>query len=155
MTVVNIKIDSTMARYWDELMAISESISDTGLYLNRLYDAIETGKTELDDLMPRIRELQEHQNQLQARKCEIECHLSDRKVEMADLETVSEYIDDFYSLLNEGSFLERKAFIRSFIKEIKVTGNEVEINYTVPVLPDKLNMEKVLHTVHSSGRYWA
>ena len=74
-------------------------------------------------------------------------------MELADLETVSEYVDDLHSLLNEGSFTERKAFIRSFIKEIKVTGNEVELNYTIPVLPDRLNVEKVLHTAHHCVRY--
>jgi len=32
----------------------------------------------------------------------------------------------------------RKAFIRGFVKEVRVTGNEVVLNYSMPVLPDNV-----------------
>ena len=156
VTMVNEEIDSAMVSFQDEIGLISESISDVGLRLERLYDAMETGKPELNDLIPRIRELRERQDQLQASKYEIEAQMSDRKVELADLETVSDYVDDLYSLLQEGSLTERRAFIKSFIIEAKVTGNEVVLTYTTPVLPDTLNVEKdiVLPTVQSGGPFW-
>jgi len=42
------------------------------------------------------------------------------------------------------------------VKEVKVTGNEVVLNYTIPIMPDNLNMEKdgVLPTVRHGGP-WA
>lgn len=45
----------------------------------------ETGKISLDELVPRIRELQSRHEQLQARRIEVENQMSDRKVELTDL----------------------------------------------------------------------
>ena len=154
--MVNEEMDSTMKSYQDEISLISGAISDVNHRLERLYDAIETGKLNLDDLVLRIRELRSRQEQLQARRMEIESQMSDRKVELADLETVSCYVDDLHNLLKEGTLAERKAFIRSFIKEIRVTGNEAVLTYTIPILPEKVTIDKegVLPIVQYSGRYW-
>jgi hypothetical protein len=47
----------------------------------------------------------------------------------------------------------RKSFIRSFVKEIKVTGAEVLLTYTMPLPPEGTLEEKmpVLYSVHPSG----
>ena len=54
---------------------------------------------------------------------------------MSDLEMVARYVDDLRSLLEESTLAERKSFIRSFVKEIKVTGDEVLLTYTMPLPP--------------------
>jgi len=84
---------------------------------------------------------------------EIESDMSDRKVELADLKTISGYVNDLHDLLKEGSLSERRAFIWSFVREVKVTGNEVVLNYTMPFLPDNITMGKegVLPTVQDGG----
>ena len=88
------------------------------------------------------------------RRIEIESQMSDRKVELADLENVSRYVDDLHNLLKEGSLAERRTFIKSFIKEIRVTGNEAALAYTIPILPEKVTIEKegVLPIVQYGGR---
>jgi hypothetical protein len=50
--------------------------------------------------------------------------------------------------------MERRIFIRSFVKEVKVTGNEVVLHYTMPTLLDNVTIEKdgVLPTVQYGGR---
>ena len=50
--------------------------------------------------------------------------MSDRKVEPIDLETMTDYITEMQEVLKEGTLTERRAFIRSFVKEIKVVGNQ-------------------------------
>ena len=52
--------------------------------------------------------------------------------------------------------MERRAFIRSFVKEVKVTGDEAVLSYSMPLLPEKMAIEKegVLPTVPYGGRYW-
>ena len=154
--MVNEEMDSTMKSYQDELNLISDAITDVNHRLERLYDAIETGKLNLDDLVLRIRELRSRQDQLQARRIEIESHMSDRKVELADLETISGYVNDLHDLLKEGSLAERRSFIRSFVREVTVTGDEVVLNYTMPLLSDNITIGKegVLPTVQYGGRYW-
>jgi len=51
--------------------------------------------------------------------------MSDRKVELVDLEGITDCVDDLRELLTEGSMMERRTFIRGFVKELEVTGNEV------------------------------
>ena len=152
--MVNEAMDTATRSYQNEFELISDSIADINHRLERLYDAIETGKLNLDDVVIRIRELRQRQEQLQAKRLEIESEMSDRKVELADLETVSYYVDDLHNLLKEGTLAERRAFIRSFIKEVKVTGGEAVLSYSMPILPEKTAIDKegVLPTVQYGGR---
>ena len=84
---------------------------------------------------------------------ELEQELSDRRVELADTKTVSQYVVDLRNTLSESSIAERKSFVRSFIKEVRVTGNEVLLTYTIPMLPGGITEDKlpVLSIVHDGG----
>ena len=154
--LVNEEMDRTSRSYRDELNAIMDEVININHRLERLYDAVETGKIELSDLAPRIHDLRYRQEKLRARKAQLESFLSDRRVELASPEMVANYMDDLRNLLNESSLAERKAFIRSFIREVKVTGDEVLLTYTMPLPPSGIPEEKVgvLSTVQYSGRYW-
>lgn len=111
-------------------------MQDTNNRLGRLYDAIETGKISLDELSPRIRAERYKQDKLQARQIELVSLISERRLELADIKTVTAYVADLHNLLSESSLIEKKILLRSFIKEIKVTGKDVLLTYTLPVLPD-------------------
>jgi hypothetical protein len=52
--LVNEEIDSAAADYREELEVVSDAIAGINSRLERLYDALETGKLGLDDLAPRI-----------------------------------------------------------------------------------------------------
>jgi site-specific DNA recombinase len=79
--------------------------------------------------------------------------LSNRRAELANLETVTQYVADLRNLLNASSLTERKAFIRSFVKEMQVTGDEVLLTYTIPLPPQGISQERVgvLCSVQSGG----
>ena len=83
--------------------------------------------------------------------------MSDRKIELADLEAVSRYVGELHDLLREWSLAERGAFIRSFVKEIRVTGNEAVLTYTIPILSEKVTFEKeeILPIVQHGGPSWS
>ncbi|MBN1692709.1 MAG: hypothetical protein JW845_04040 [Dehalococcoidales bacterium] len=87
--MVNEEMDSTTKSYRHDLVIITDAIEDINYRLERLYDVIETGKLNLDDVVVRIRELQRQQQGLQAKRVEIESHIPDRKVELADIGTIS------------------------------------------------------------------
>lgn len=152
--LVNEEMDSTTRSHHNDLESITSSINDVNHRLERLYDAIETGKLILNDVVDRIHDLRQRQEQLQLRRVEIESQISDRKVELADLERVSHYTEDLHALLQDGSLAERRAFIKSFIKEVRVIGDEAVLTYSPPFLPDKLTVERegVLPTVQYGGR---
>ena len=60
------------------------------------------------------------------------------QVELADLKLVEHYAEDLRNLLSESSLAEQKAFIRGFIKEIRVTNREADLFYTIPLPHDRL-----------------
>ena len=70
-----------------------------------------------------------------ASKWETEALKSDWRVQLADLTTVTEYVDDLRNLPTYSSLAEQRSFIRSFVKEVKVTGKEVLLTYTMPLPP--------------------
>ena len=73
---------------------------------------------------------------------------------MASPEIVKSYVDDLRTLLNNSSLAERRAFTRSFVKEVKVTGNEALLTYTMPLPPTGVSEENVgvLSAVQCGGR---
>jgi len=80
--------------------------------------------------------------------------MSDRRVELVNLETMTEYIADTQAVLREGTLVERKAFIRSFVKDIRVRGDQAMITYSIPAVPENVSLREVgvLATVQYGGR---
>ncbi|MFC2058500.1 hypothetical protein ACFLTS_02510 [Chloroflexota bacterium] len=76
-----------------------------------------------------------------------------KRARVATKKEVAECAADFRGLLQEGSLVERKAFVRSFVNEIKITGDQVLVTYTMPMSPRKLTKEKtpVLDIVQNGG----
>ncbi len=150
---VNNSMGNETSSYHDELAIVLNEIITSSGRLDKLYDALETGKVDLDDLAPRIKGLRLQLEQLQNRKYELECHLSDRKVEPADLKRVMAYVDNFRNTLDIGTFSERKAFIRSFVRSIKIKSDDAQMRYTMPLPPDSLPDEsgRVLYSVRYGG----
>jgi site-specific DNA recombinase len=154
--MMNDQMDKASVEYRDELKLISREEESISARLDRLYDAVETGKIGLDDLTPRIRELRDRQAQLLSRRIELETMMSDRKVELADLGMVKEYVADLRQAIDESPLSERRAFIRSFVEDIIVTKKEVQLIYNESVLPGGLTEKRVgvLPIVRYGGRYW-
>ena len=139
--LVNEEMDATCSQYRGKLEAVSAGIGDVNQRLERLCDALETGKVTMDDLSPRIQELRERQKQLNAAKWELEALLADRHLELADEETVRPFIEELRALLSESPLAEKRSFIRGFVSEVKVTGDQVVLTYTLPVPPKELTVE--------------
>ena len=68
---------------------------------------------------------------------------------------LQEYVNGLRKFLDSGDLPARRAFIKGFVKQVKVTGNEGRIVYTFPVPPENLDEESlgVLPTVRYGGRY--
>ena len=70
------------------------------------------------------------------------------------LEEVTECARDLRNILEQGSLAEKKAFIRSFVQEITVLGEEARLTYIPPEIPPVHNeeTEPVLSIVRHGGR---
>ncbi len=100
-------------------------------------------------MAPRIQALRHQEDQLEAARWDMEESLAQRRIKLADAEVVRSYVDNLRDVLSKSPLMEQKAFIRSFVKEIKVTGKEVLLTYTVPLSPDGISqgLAEVLDTV--------
>jgi site-specific DNA recombinase len=155
VVLVNEEMDSFAAGYRSRLEAVDSELADVSRRLGHLYDALETGKLGLGDLAPRIQNLRHRQDQLEAAKQDIEDALLNRKVELADLNAIVAYVEDLKTILMDSPLTERRAFIRNFVKEVKVTGDEVLLSYTIPLPPGGIVEEKagVLSIVQHGSAY--
>lgn len=147
-------MDILLAIYRNELKLLTKESDTLSILLNKLYDAVETGNISLTALTPRIRDVRNQQEKLIARQAELEALLSNRKIELADIRIVKKYVNELRKILCEGELCERKAFIRSFVKEIIVMNNEVQLIYDISLSQGGLTDEKVrvLPIVHHGGR---
>jgi site-specific DNA recombinase len=154
MKLVNEEMDAVSGEYQTEMETINSEIGGVEQRLGNLYNAIEKGNIEFNLLKPRLQDLKAQHDKLLARKAELEGAISQKKIELANPETVKRYVKDLQQFIDSNELMERKSFIKSFVKEIKVTGNEGRIKYTFPIPPDNHEEEGlgVLPTVCDGGR---
>ncbi|MBI4425391.1 MAG: recombinase family protein [Elusimicrobia bacterium] len=103
--------------------------------LDKLYAALETGKLDMDDLAPRIKELRGQIEALKRARIDLELQRASETIQ-ANKAQVKAYAEDLHALLEDGSVFERKSFLRTFIKRIdldKPNGGTIE--YTLPLAP--------------------
>ena len=131
--LINEDIESNCVEAKLQMETIASELGDAQSRLGKLYEAVETGKVSLDDLSPRIKELRSRQDKLLQTKAELENQLAEQRIESIDAQTSGWYVQELAGLLDEGSLSERRAFLKGFIKEVRVTDNEVLMTYTMPV----------------------
>jgi site-specific DNA recombinase len=131
--LVNEELDSSHTAYQEKLEAMDAELKEVNTRLARLYDALETGKLNLDDLAPRIKELKTRQGKVGKARVMLEAEMTLHGVRHVDTELVKSYAADLRSLLTEGDITQSKAFLRSFIQKIVVDGDKVTIHYKLPV----------------------
>lgn len=154
--LVNEEIDSANGSCYEQSATVDMELKDIKQRLNRHYEALEAGKLTQDDLASRIHELREREKALQVTKWELEASASARKVQLADEKSVRETLEDLREMLKNSPLCETRAFIRSFVREVRVTGDEVVLTYTMPTAQGLWEEAlPVLPTVKDGGRYRA
>ncbi len=116
------------------------------------------------DVLPRVREHKERRERLEEAASEARAGLSERRIVLDKVETITAYAQEMSEFLATSELTESKAFIRSFVKEIAVAPGAATIRYTIPMPEDSHprggKAEEValgapaLSTVQSGGRYW-
>jgi site-specific DNA recombinase len=127
----------------DKRDVLDIQLSDIGVRLSKLYDALETGKLSLDDLSPRIKELKTRQNDLSKTKVQMEVDAVLQNVQHLDAKKVKAYAQDLNNLLGEADCTRSKTFLRSFVTRITIDNDKAKIEYNLPMPPDGKKMESV------------
>ena len=134
--LVNEELDSSHGSLKDKLDAIDAELNDVKARLSKLYDVLETGKLNLDDLSPRIKELKAKQDTLSKTRVQVEADMVVEGVQHIEVEAVKAYAQDLRGLLEEGNFTQSKSFLRSFVKRVTINGDKAQIQYRLPMPPD-------------------
>ena len=140
----------------EKVKALEAQTKDIDSRLDRLYDALETGKLDLGELAPRISDLISRKKDLQQAIAEAQKSGCEEPINAANVDEIKRYVDDLRVVLNSASVLEQKAFLRSFVKRIDVSKSDVTINYILPMplLNDYRETVGVLGFKQNGGRYW-
>ena len=150
------EIDTLAGELNNQLQVVEAELSDVQSRLTRLYEALEESTLTYEALSPRILSLRQREDQLQAAREDAARQLTQRKVELPTSQEIKAYVADFRSFLEEGTFPERKALIRNFVKGLDVVGDEATLSYTIPMPKGGVTSESapVLDFVQLGGRYW-
>ena len=120
--------------------------------LEHLYAALESGKVDIDDLAPRLKELRAEQRELNEKRDEALDDMNQADHAPFDAIQMEHYVQDLRSLLHSASFLESKTFLGTFIRRIDFDKEQVGIEYTLPIpAGDGLTATKELLNVRGDG----
>ena len=124
---------------------------DVEARLGRLYDALETGKLELDDVAPRLKEHRLRVELLGRAEREASETLASGQVELVDQKTVLAYLREFGALLELGTPAEQRTILKGFLRSVEVAGDGVTISYSLPIPPEVVTAASVPAIVLSGG----
>jgi len=134
--LVDEEMDGIAREQRQRLETAEAELADVKRRLERLYNLAETTDLDIEDFKPRIRDHRERQEKLVATAEEARVLLSQRRVVLDDVETITAYCEDLSRYLNESELTERRAFIESFVKEIVVQPGGALVRYTIPMPVD-------------------
>ena len=135
--IVNKELRSASTELNDRLDTCDMELREIKARLSRLYEVLETGKLNLDELAPRIRELKKRQDELGKARIQIEADMIVQGVQEVDVDLIKSYTRDLKALIEESDITERKAFLRSFIKRIEINGDNAVVYYHLPLPQDE------------------
>ncbi len=133
VSMINSELLETSTRSKTQLLQTEKQLTQTSNKLTRLYSALESGKLELEDLAPRIKELRANQKEFQRRRDQLLESVNSEEVDSLDTDTVISHVNELGQILKESSFVQRKTFISSFIRHIEVYPDKIIIDYNLPL----------------------
>ena len=151
--LTNEELSAAVFQMNEQTRGLDSQLKDVERRLGRLYDALESGKLALEDLAPRITELREKLDLLQRTKVEAQQTIDGGDAELVDRDLVLSYVTDLKGVLNYGSVVERRAFLRSFIQSVERDEGRVTVRYTLPLPQGRVSNDplRVLDLVPSGG----
>ena len=161
--LVDEEMDGVAKEQRQKLETIETELAEVRRRLDRLYTLVETTDMEMEDILPRIREHKERQERLEVSAEDARALLSERRVVLDDVKTITAYANDMSAFLRTSELTESRAFIASFVKEIVVSPGNAVVRYSIPMpddspIPGKDAEELALHspvlsTVKYGGAY--
>ncbi len=162
--LVDEEMDGVAHEQRQRLQTAESELAEVRRRLDRLYNLVETTDLDMADVTPRIRDHRERRERLEATAEEAKVVLSERRVVLDDVETITAYAEDMSDFLKTSELTESRAFIESFVKEVVVSPGNAVVHYSIPMpddspIPGRDVEEIALHgpvlsTVKNGGPAW-
>ena len=150
--ILNEDIDNFKRENKPKQKNIEKEILDKLNRRKKLYDSIETSSLDINDIAPRLKELNIQIDELENRKKLLELENTQNKIPTFTKNELKNYIKDFNLILTEGSVSKKKIFISSFIKKILIDYPTITIEYTIPInKKDSSNTEVLVYAKSGWG----
>ena len=130
------EMDGVAAEQRERLENIEAELIEVRRRLDRVWHIIENSELDISDATSRIREHRERQEKLEIAAEEARALLSERRAVLDNVDTIASYAQDMSDFLMTSEITESRAFIKSFVKEIKVKPGKATVYYTIPTPPD-------------------
>jgi len=130
-------INHNKGNHEKELKNIEDQLAGLKERLGKLYNSLETGRIEIEHLAPRIKDLKAQIDVLEAKRNEITGESTNTARLPFDLNALYEFAKDLAEILKDGTIMEQKAILRSFVKRIIINPPDVTLEYTAPLLEEK------------------
>ena len=131
--VVDEEMDGVAREQRKTLRTIETELADVRRRLDTIYNLVETTPVDMADFTPRIRQHRDRQERLEYSAEQARAALAQRRKVFDDVNTIAAYAKDMRDFLNESELTERRAFIKSFVKEIVVMPDDALLRYTIPI----------------------
>ena len=97
--LVDEEMDGVAKEQRQKLETIETELAEVRRRLDRLYTLVETTDMEMEDILPRIREHKERQERLEVSAEDARALLSERRVVLDDVKTITAYANDMSAFL--------------------------------------------------------
>ena len=134
--LVDEEMDGVAAEQRERLENIEAELIEVRRRLDRVWHVIENSELDISDATSRIREHRERQAKLEIAAEEARALLSERRAVLDNVDTIAAFAEDMSDFLMTSEITESRAFIKSFVKEIKVKPGKATVYYTLPTPPD-------------------
>ena len=134
--LIDEEMDGVAAEQRERLESIEAELIEVRRCLDRVWHVIENSELDISDATSRIREHRERQEKLEIAAEEARALLSERRAVLDNVDTIAAFAEDMSDFLMTSEITESRAFIKSFVKEIKVKPGKATVYYTLPTPPD-------------------
>jgi site-specific DNA recombinase len=154
--LINGELLETASRLEKQLEQTEKELTKISGKLTKLYVALESGKLDMDDLAPRIKELRAYQHELQQQRDSLIARIESDEPEKLDENEVMSYVNELEQVLGEKSFLQQKTFLRRFVKRVEINPKGFVMDYTIPVPVDnnRTSTREVLYINKDGSGGW-
>lgn len=128
-----------------ELVAnLSIQLSANEKKIRRYFDLIETEGVPFGNVATRLNELNEEKRVLVSQKEKLQNSVRYQNEPAPSADAIKACVQDLRGILSRGTVMQRKSFLRSFVRRIGVRDNEAEIEYSSPLLCGQSENSEVL-----------